>query len=128
VWDTGTSGTPGTVGTPGTSGTVGTLPAHVPAGYRLAFEAALTAITGDIPIDRARLFRRDATRFLTEWGCQAEALGWAPGDLFGLHPAAPLARYDCMGLIWLLRGERVMAITETAARLSNGLTFYRKGQ
>jgi hypothetical protein len=30
-----------------------------------------------------------------------------------------------MGLIWLLRGERVVTFTATEARLSGGLTFYR---
>ena len=38
-----------------------------------------------------------------------------------------MARYDCMGLIWMLKGERVAALTAAEARLSGGLTFYRKG-
>jgi len=37
-----------------------------------------------------------------------------------------MARYDRMGLIWMLRGEAVLDISETAAKLSGGLTFYRK--
>ncbi len=45
----------------------------------------------------------DARRFLTAWGAQAAAHGWTTDDLFGLDPIAPLARYDAMGLIWLLR-------------------------
>jgi hypothetical protein len=56
----------------------------------------------------------------------AERLGWMAVELFGLHPDAPMARYDRMGLIWLLQGEHVVALTATEARLS-GLTFYRKG-
>jgi hypothetical protein len=47
--------------------------------------------------------------------------------LFGLHPDAPMARYDRMGLIWMLKGERVVEVTATGARLSGGLTFDRKG-
>jgi hypothetical protein len=35
-----------------------------------------------------------------------------------LHPDAPMARYDQMGLIWMLKGERVVALTATEARLS----------
>jgi hypothetical protein len=46
---------------------------------------------------------------------------------FGLHPDAPMARYDCMGLIWMLQDERVVALTAIGARLSGGLTFYRRG-
>ena len=37
-----------------------------------------------------------------------------------------MARYDRMGLIWMLHGETVIEMTATAARLSGGLTFYRK--
>jgi hypothetical protein len=33
---------------------------------------------------------------------------------------------DIHGL-WLLKGERVVALTATETRLSGGLTFYRKG-
>ena len=64
-------------------------------------------------------------RFVTQWGTQAEALGWAPADLFGLHtpPEKPapnyrrLSRYDQTGLIWLLHGRPVMALTQTAATI-----------
>jgi hypothetical protein len=38
-----------------------------------------------------------------------------------------MAHYDRMGLIWLLKGERVVALTAIGARLSGGLTFHRKG-
>ena len=31
-----------------------------------------------------------------------------------------MARYDRMGMIWMLKGERVVALTATAARLSGG--------
>jgi hypothetical protein len=40
---------------------------------------------------------KDAGDFLAAWGEQASALGWSADDLFGLHPTAPLARYDHMG-------------------------------
>jgi hypothetical protein len=39
----------------------------------------------------------------------------------------PTTRYNQMGLIWLLKDERVVALTATGAKLSGGLTFYRKG-
>jgi hypothetical protein len=80
---------------------------------------------------------QDGRRFLAEWGEQAEALGWTARDLFGLHevPANPhptyqrLSRYDCTGLIWLLQGCPVVALTgETAAiKMPTGsVTTYRR--
>ena len=35
-----------------------------------------------------------------------------------------MARYDCMGLLWMLRGERVTELTNKLARISDGLTYY----
>jgi hypothetical protein len=68
--------------------------------------------------------------FLNQWPEQARSLGWTANDLFGLNPAAPLARYDGMGLCWLLRGQRVKAITDRTATIgtpSGGtLTYYRR--
>jgi hypothetical protein len=37
-----------------------------------------------------------------------------------------MARYDCMGLFWVLKGEHAVSLTATGASLSGGLTFYRK--
>jgi hypothetical protein len=51
---------------------------------------------------------------------------WGPAT-FGLDPVAPLARYDGMGLVWLLKGrERVSELTAAHARLSGGNVFYRQ--
>jgi hypothetical protein len=73
-------------------------------------------------IDNARLF-------LDEWGDEAAALGWTMQDLFGVHPAAPDARYDAMGLLPLLRGRRVTSITADRATIrtpsGGSLTYYR---
>ncbi|MGD0420375.1 MAG: hypothetical protein ABSA68_12485 [Xanthobacteraceae bacterium] len=79
----------------------------------------------------------DAQRFLAGWGDKASALGWTGTELFGLHapPAKPhpsysrLSRYDATGLLWLLQGRRVAALTaDTAAitTLSGGILTYRK--
>src|SRR5204863_1294726 len=73
-----------------------------------------------VPVDRWPLAVEDGRRFLARWGEQAEALGWTARDLFGLHkpPEKPhpsysrLSRYDETGLIWLLQGRPVMALTE----------------
>jgi hypothetical protein len=59
-------------------------------------------------------------------GRQAEALGWTAADLVGLHPTHPTPRYDRMGMLCFLKGERVVALTAAAARFSGGLAFYRR--
>jgi hypothetical protein len=75
--------------------------------------------------------------FLAKWGRQAEALGWTARDLFGLHqpPTKPhpsysrLSRYDHTGLVWLLQGRPVVALTENMAAIqspSGNVTVYRK--
>jgi hypothetical protein len=72
----------------------------------------------------------DGRKFLARWGQQAETLGWTPRDLFGLHavqeqPAANYrrpSRYDETGLIWLLRGRPVVALTETTAAIQGATT------
>lgn len=79
----------------------------------------------------------DAQRFLAAWGDKAAALGWTEADLFGLHEplAKPhptysrLSRYDCTGLLWLLRGRRVVALTADTAAIesASGATLtYRR--
>ena len=80
---------------------------------------------------------QDARRFLSEWGNRAEALGWTVRDLLGLHrvPEQPrpnydrLSRYDETGLIWLLGGRPVVALTADSASIehaSGAITVYRK--
>jgi len=49
-------------------------------------------------------------------------------DLFGVHPTAPTARFDVMGLIPIVRGRSVCVLTEKSATIDckSGakLTFY----
>jgi hypothetical protein len=69
----------------------------------------------------------DGRRFLAQWDQQADSLGWTARDLFGLQPVphdvAPgyrrLSRYDETGLIWLLRGRPVIALTESTAAIQS---------
>jgi len=79
----------------------------------------------------------DGRRFLAQWGERADVLGWTARDLFGLaavpdKPAANyrrLSRYDETGLIWLLRGRPVVALTTDTAAIqspSGNVTVYRK--
>jgi hypothetical protein len=90
-----------------------------------------------VDVDRWRQAVRGAKRFLAKWSSQAESLGWTSADLFGLHtpPERPhpsyrrLSRYDCTGLIWLLEGRPVVALTEATAAIENptgAITVYRK--
>jgi hypothetical protein len=75
--------------------------------------------------------------FLSLWREQAEALGWSTADLFGLAPVPErrpanyrrLSRYDLTGLLWLLKGRPVVALTETTAAIqtrSGAILTYRK--
>jgi hypothetical protein len=90
-----------------------------------------------VPVDRWQLAVEDGRRFLARWGAQAEAFGWTARDLFGLHkpPEKPhpsysrLSRYDETGLIWLLCGRQVVALTEASAAIQNptgAITIYRR--
>jgi hypothetical protein len=87
--------------------------------------------------DRWRQAVEDGRRFLATWGERADALGWTARDLFGLHrpPENPhpsyrrLSRYDATGLIWLLEGREVIALTSDTAAIrwpSGTVTVYRK--
>jgi hypothetical protein len=80
----------------------------------------------------------DARRFLLRWGERASLLGWTARDLFGLHQASArphpsysrLSRYDCTGLVWLLGGRPVVALTEATAAIqgpTGAVTVYRRG-
>jgi hypothetical protein len=87
--------------------------------------------------DRWRQAINDARRFFSEWGNRADTLGWTARDLLGLHqvPEQPrpnydrLSRYDETGLIWLLGGRPIVALTGHAASIqqaSGAITVYRK--
>jgi hypothetical protein len=90
-----------------------------------------------VPALRWQQCVEDGKRFLAKWDEQAEALGWTARDLFGLHtpPAKPhptyssLSRYDETGLIWLLQGRPVVALTEATAAIQSStgaITIYRR--
>jgi hypothetical protein len=80
--------------------------------------------------DRWRQTIVDAGRFLDQWGAQAAALGWSTLDVFGAHPRHPIERLDCAGLVILLHGDELAALTADTARIrtSSGalLTYYRR--
>lgn len=107
--------------------------------YRKVFAHLQLKPPALVPIDRWQQCVKDGRRFLMAWGELAEALGWTSADLFGLHtpPDKPhptysrLSRYDETGLIWLLEGREVMALTEATATIKNSsdtgaITTYRR--
>jgi hypothetical protein len=57
----------------------------------------------------------DAERFLERWAAHAAALGWPAWELFGCHRRASWGRIQGMGLILLLQGDEIAALTATEA-------------
>jgi hypothetical protein len=73
----------------------------------------------------------DAERFLDDWSQQAAAFSWPAWGLFGCHRRAPWGRIDGMGLVLLLHGDRLAALTATEAvirRASGALQTWRRRQ
>jgi hypothetical protein len=126
----------GTVGHPENYGTpLGTVVGQSP------YSTVLAALKSRCPelVEQTRWQQaiQNAESFLAEWGEQAENLGWTSRDLFGLAPVPDkpnanyrrLSRYDLTGLIWLLRGDPVVALTETTAAIrhaTGNITTYRR--
>ena len=77
-----------------------------------------------------RTLQEDALRFLQKWAGQARRLGWDALDLFGAHGTVPAARFDCVGLVPLLKGRPVLALTEHSAAIKTAsggsLTIQRR--
>jgi hypothetical protein len=78
--------------------------------------------------DGWRQLIHDGRRFLGLRGSEAASCGWTAADVFGLHPLAPGERHDGMGLVPLIRGGDVIAISAEHAtiRMLSGtcLTYY----
>ena len=53
------------------------------------------------------------------WGgpTSPRPLGWGPLELFGCDRERPLARYDHMGLLWILQGRKLVALTAQTATI-----------
>ena len=111
----------------GFEGAQGRAFSNFPARYSRAMTALEARCPDLVPVDRWQFAVDDGRRFLARWGEQAEALGWTARDLFGLHkpPEKPhpsysrLSRYDETGLIWLLQGREIVALTEATAAIQN---------
>lgn len=75
-------------------------------------------------------FIADAQTFCGDWAEETFLSGWAAWELFGCHCRAPWGRIQGMGLVLLLRGHEIAALTPTEAviQTSTGArqTFRRK--
>jgi hypothetical protein len=97
----------------------------VPSPYARAIATLRERCPDYVEEERWRQCIADAEGFIAGWDEQAAALGWTEGNLFGLHepPAEPhpsyqrLSRRDCIGLVWLLQGTPVVALTADAAAI-----------
>jgi hypothetical protein len=70
----------------------------------------------DVPPRRWLAFINDCGRFLEGgFAAKAAALGWGPFDVFGCDRDRPFARIDQAGLLWLLNGDSVIALSENTA-------------
>jgi hypothetical protein len=70
----------------------------------------------DLPLNRWRQLLTDVRR-LMEGGTVARAaeLGWTVYDLFGCDGEEPGARLDQMGLVWFIKGGRIISVSMSAA-------------
>jgi len=102
-----------------------------PAGWHVISEELKQMLAPDwAGVDRWFEMINDGDAFLSSWGAAAHDLGWTALDLFGVHPIAPGCRYDLMGLVPLLSGGQVSALSERTAairrRSGATLTYTRK--
>ena len=85
----------------------------------------------DVPPRRWLRFIGDCGRFLDGgWARQAAAFGWGPLDLFGCDRERPFVRVDRAGLLWLLNGRKLVALTADTATietLTGAHQTYRRG-
>jgi hypothetical protein len=103
--------------------------------YTSTLDALRARCPDHVPADRWQQAVADSDAFLSQWAEQAHVLGWTARDLWGLHapPQHPspsysrLSRYDATGLLWLLEGREVVALTDTTAAVrwpSGNITMY----
>ena len=71
----------------------------------------------NVPPRRWEQFIGDSARFADLWAATAAALGWGPADLWGCHQNKPYERIDCAGLLWLLNGAEIVALTADTATI-----------
>lgn len=58
-----------------------------------------------------------AVSFCDNWGDQALSCGWTARELFGMHPSAPLARLDGLGVAFMGTDAKVVGVEPGIVRL-----------
>ena len=74
----------------------------------------------DMPALRWQQMINDTGLFLDRWAMEVLAVGWTSLDLFGVHPKAPYRAIFYAGLVSLLNGRPVIAITADTAIIDCG--------
>jgi hypothetical protein len=70
----------------------------------------------NVPVRHWGQFVEDVGRFLeSDFAPVAAVLGWRALDLFGADRDRPFTRIDQAGLLWLLNGDRIVALSENTA-------------
>ena len=69
----------------------------------------------DWPPHRWLLLVEDAEAFLEQWAVQAHRLGWLGWELWGCCRRKPWGAIDGLGLVLLLGGHELVAMTDTLA-------------
>ena len=97
------------------------VPAAVPAEW-VQGVARLAAMPcpARFPGARWTLVVGDAEAFLDGWGAVARRLGWPAWELFGCHRREPWGRIQGMGLVLLLKGNEIAAMTPSEAVIRTG--------
>ena len=81
----------------------------------------------DVPPKRWLLFLNDCGQFVdSAWINRAIELGWTPLDLFGCHETKPYARLSHCGLLWFVKGRRILSMDTDRAIIEtdNGSLVY----
>jgi hypothetical protein len=71
----------------------------------------------------------DVDSFFQHWAGRAELRGWGDKELISVHPSAPAARFDAMGLLLLIRGGEVIELHDQWATIKSqrgSLLIYHK--
>ena len=90
------------------------------------------ACPASCPAERWQTLREDSYRFLRDWAARAHELGWTALDLFGVHRERPWVYFDCMGLVPLLNGGKVVTLSDFEAMIEKPsgarMTFRRRAR
>jgi hypothetical protein len=71
----------------------------------------------------------DCEAFFARWSGTETLTSWSDAELLGVHPRAPTARYDALGLLLLVRGGEVVELEKDQATIRSkggARLIYRK--